>query len=202
VAFLALSSVQDRDFVAGTLWPESPELHAHASLRTALWRLRRAGADVVCATGTRLMICGVSTDVEELTWYANNLLSDSEIPIDAGGSRLLAGPGLLPGWYEDWVLEARDRMDRLRVQALERLSDRLLAAGLVAPSEQSARAAVRLDPLRESARCCLIRAELADANVAEAVREYRQFRDLLERELGVRPSQRITDLVAPSLQAG
>src|SRR2546423_13153457 len=48
LAFLALhaGSLQ-RLFVAGNLWMDSSEEHANASLRTALWRLRRPDCTLV-----------------------------------------------------------------------------------------------------------------------------------------------------------
>jgi DNA-binding SARP family transcriptional activator len=202
VAFLALSGPRDRDFVAGTLWSDSSQLRAHANLRNALWRLRRAGGELVSATPDQLGLSGTSIDVDDLITYATDLLNDPAAPIDARRSGLLAGPGLLPGWYEDWVQEQRDRLDQLRVEALERLSARLLSARLLALAAETARAAIRLDPLRESARCRLIDAQLAESNLAGAVREYRQFHTLLTRELGVAPSRRITALVAPYLRPG
>jgi DNA-binding SARP family transcriptional activator len=201
VAFLALAGACDRDFVAGTLWPESPEPRAHANLRNTLWRLRCRGDGIVTATAAEVGLRDTSTDVDDLTSYASDLLNDPAAPIDPRRFGLLAGPGLLPGWYEDWVQERRDGLDQLRVAALERLSARFLPTRLPLAAE-TARAAVRLDPLRESARYRLIHAQLAEANVAGAVREYRQFRDLLDRELGIAPSGRITALLAPYLPVG
>lgn len=201
VAFLALSGMRDRDLVAGTLWPESPESRAHANLRTTLWRLRRVGADVIDATHDEVVLRGTTTDVHDLTTYVSGLLGGSRAPVLPGMLRLLTGPALLPGWYEDWVQAERDRLDQLRVRALEAVSDRLLAAGRVAPAAEAARAAVRLDPFRESARCSLIRVQLAEADVAGAVREYAYYRDLLARELDVPPSGRITALLRSYLPA-
>jgi DNA-binding SARP family transcriptional activator len=200
VAFLALSGACDRDLVAGTLWPDSPEPRAHANLRTALWRLRRAGADLIDATQTGVVLRRTWIDADELTAHASGLLDSPRTPIHPEALRLLTGPALLPGWYEDWVQEKRDRLDRLRVRALEVASGRLLSAGLIAPAAEAARAAVRLDPFRESARCSLIRAQLAEADVVGAVREYGLFRDLIARELDVPPSAQFTALLGSHLR--
>jgi DNA-binding SARP family transcriptional activator len=202
VAFLALAGARDRNFVAGALWPESPEPRAHANLRNTLWRLRRRGVGIVTATPGEVGLRDASIDVDDLTSYATDLLNDPATPIDTRRGELLTGPGLLPGWYEDWVVQGQDRLDQLRVAALERLSARLLATRRPPLAAETARAAVRLDPLRESARYRLIHAQLAEENVAGAVREYRQFRDLLERELGIAPSGQITTLLEPYLPVG
>lgn len=200
IAFLALYGARDRAFVTGTLWPESSELRAHANLRTTLWRLRREDADLVAATPTQLWLGFASSDVEDVTEYATSLLSDPEAPIKDDKFELLAGPELLPGWYDDWVESERGRLGQLRLHALESLSRRLLAAGQVATALQAALAAVRIEPLRESARRIVIRAQIAEANIAEAVREFEQYRDLLAKEFGAQPSERIAELVAPYLR--
>jgi DNA-binding SARP family transcriptional activator len=41
VARLSLSRCPDRTAIAGQLWPDVPEGHAHGSLRSALWRLQK-----------------------------------------------------------------------------------------------------------------------------------------------------------------
>jgi DNA-binding SARP family transcriptional activator len=201
LAFLALCGARDRAFVVGALWPESSEARAHANLRTTLWRLRREGADVVAATPTQISLYGVSSDVDDFTTYAMSLVNDPNALVQDDKYGLLAGPELLPGWYDDWVESERKRLGQLRLHALEALSRRLLAASRVAPALEAALAAVRIDPLRESARRTLIRAQIAEANIAEAVREFQHFRDLLAKEFDVTPSERIAGLVAPYLRS-
>lgn len=201
LAFLALCGARDRSFVVGALWPESSEPRAHANLRTTLWRLRREGADVVAATPTQIWLHGVSSDVDDFTSYATSLVNDPTAPIQDDKYGLLAGAELLPGWYEDWVEYERRRLGQLRLYALEALSRRLLAASRAAPALEAALAAVRIDPLRESARRTLISAQIAEANFAEAVREFEHFRDLLAEEFDVNPSERIAELVAPYLRS-
>jgi DNA-binding SARP family transcriptional activator len=57
-------------------------------------------------------------------------------------------------------------------------------------------AAVRGEPLRESAHRAVINVHLAEGNRAQALGEYHRFRDRLERELGLAPSARMDELVA------
>jgi DNA-binding SARP family transcriptional activator len=49
-------------------------------------------------------------------------------------------------------------------------------------------AAVGREPLRESAHRALIQAHLAEGNAGEAVRRYRRYAEIADRELGVEPS--------------
>src|SRR5215472_10827756 len=79
--------------------------------------------------------------------------------------------------------------------ALEVLCDSLATAGDFAAAIEAGLAAVAGEPLRESAQRALIRTYLAEGNQAAAVRQYRRFRLLLDRELGLAPSPSLTALV-------
>jgi DNA-binding SARP family transcriptional activator len=196
VAHLCLVGRQARTAVAGRLWPDVPEEKAHASLRSALWRLRRAVPELVDATGDALgLAAGVRVDVRDLHTWADRV----EHP-RAGTDRLMLPDmallaDLLPGWYDDWVLLERDRLQQLRLHALETLAARLGVAGRHGDALQVAHLAIRSEPLRESAHRTVVRVHLAEGNMVEALRAYGLFRDLLHDELGVPPTEQMTRLV-------
>jgi DNA-binding SARP family transcriptional activator len=58
-------------------------------------------------------------------------------------------------------------------------------------------AAVRADPLRESAHAALIRVHLAEHNQSEALREFKRYQDLLRAELNIEPTAQLHRLVQP-----
>jgi hypothetical protein len=60
---------------------------------------------------------------------------------------------------------------------------------------QAAYAAVRLEPLRESAQRAVVRVHLAEGHVSEAVRVHESFRAMLADEIGAVPSSRMRRLV-------
>jgi DNA-binding SARP family transcriptional activator len=63
------------------------------------------------------------------------------------------------------------------------------------PAIEAGLAAVYAAPLRESAHRCLIGVYLAEGNQAEALHEYRAYRDTLHDELGLEPSRRMEELI-------
>jgi len=196
VAYLGLSGRPARAAVAGRLWPDVPEQRAQGSLRSALWRLQKAAPGLVESSGGALFLArGVRVDVREFTQWARCMLDPGT---DVGGiasvDRGLPGE-LLPGWYDEWVLLERERLCQLRMHALEAWAGKLAAAGRYGEAVQAARAAVRLEPLRESAHRALVRVYLAEGNVGEAVRSYESFRALLAVELGVEPTAQMDALV-------
>jgi DNA-binding SARP family transcriptional activator len=195
VAHLCLNGRPTRTFVAGQLWPEVAEKQAHGSLRSALWRLQKAAPGVVEVWPSGLRVAeGVRVDVRELSDWARrtrdaSVSLDDLAPPDAG-----VRGDLLPGWYDDWVLLERERLRQLRMHALEAAAGRLAGAARFAEALEAAHAAVRAEPLRETAQCLVMKIHLAEGNVAEAVRVYERFREMLADDLGVLPSARMSGL--------
>jgi DNA-binding SARP family transcriptional activator len=101
---------------------------------------------------------------------------------------------ILPDWYDDWVAFERERFRELRIHALEALSARLTSAEQFGEAMDAALAAVQHEPLRESAHRAVISVHLAEGNRAEALEEYRRFRDRINNDLGLTPSVRMEDL--------
>jgi DNA-binding SARP family transcriptional activator len=196
VAYLGLSDRPARSAVAGQLWPDVPEEQAHGSLRSALWRLHRTAPGLVDVSSSGLALArGVRVDVRELAACARAVSDpragvDAAVPFDAGR----AGE-LLPGWYDDWVLLRREHVRQLHLLALEAWAERLSRAGRYGEAVQAAHAALRVEPLRETAHRALVRVHLAEGNAVEALRAYESFRTLLREEMGLVPSARMDDLV-------
>jgi len=200
LAFLALhAQVVNRAAIAGTLWPEASERHAYANLRAALARLERACRGVFQASRLELRLAEeVTVDIGHARALARRLLASGVAlpPSDLGPDTLtVLSADLLPGWYDDWVLSEAEDWRQLRLHALEALADRLTAIGHWGEAADAAGAAVRADPLRESANATLIRVHLAEGNQSEAVRQFDRYRTLLDAELGLEPTPRLRRLV-------
>lgn len=204
LTFLALDRrTLDRRYVAGTLWPEGDEEHACGCLRTALWRLRHAGIDLVEVSKTTLRLHpDVSVDSEELRLWALRVLNDRIVTDDLTVLwDITQALDLLPGWYEDWVEAHREGLRQLLLHALDALGRQLSAAGHHADAVTLAQRTVDADPLRESAQEVLLSAHLAEGNLAEARRTLARFEHLLLTELHVLPPARLyemTGLDAPT----
>lgn len=196
VALLGLSRHPARTAVAGQLWPDVSEKHAHGSLRSALWRLQKAAPGLVDVSGDALSLApGVRVDVREMTDWAHRALDPRGDVEWASFPDVGLSAELLPGWYDDWVLIERERCRQLRMYALEGVADKLAAKGRYGEAVQVACAAIREEPLRETAYRTLVRIHVADGNVAEAIRTYESFRELLVKELGVPPTAQMDSLI-------
>ncbi len=193
LAFLALHDQPTlRGYVAGTLWLDSSEAHAAGSLRSALWRIRRLGPRLVEARGSRLELASVvAVDVRgERGLGAARARSVVRAPRRRRGADLAAGT-TLADWYEDWIEIERERLRALRAHALEALCHRLTGAGRFGEATEAGLAAVRDEPLRESAHRVLIGVHIAEGNRAAALYQYRAFALLLHEEVAMAPSSRM-----------
>ncbi|WP_250285229.1 BTAD domain-containing putative transcriptional regulator [Frankia sp. CiP1_Cm_nod2] len=199
LALLALRpDAVPRSNVRGILWPDVGESAANGRLRTALWRAGRLHDGLVETSPTCLRLAGdVLVDTHETVALAHRLLTPADVDTGELIQPALTGE-LLPGWYDDWVLFERERLGQLMLHALEALAVRLLALGRYGSAADAAYAAIRADPLRESAQQVLIRVHLAEGNVREAVRRYRAYAGLLRDELALAPSAALTELVFPA----
>jgi DNA-binding SARP family transcriptional activator len=197
VAFLGVRGSCGRSEIAGTLWPDVPETKAQANLRTLLWRLHRlTERPLVTGQESLALSSDVRVDVRAFVATARRVLHDDDGALTGSPLQALTIIGkLLPGWAEDWVLFERERLRQLQMHALEAIATRLIKAKRYAEAIEAAMAAVRLEPLRESATRALIVAHLAENNVIEAVHQFESFRNNLSTELGVKPTADLERLV-------
>jgi DNA-binding SARP family transcriptional activator len=201
VALLALrEQPPSRAYVAGTLWPETTDTRANANLRSSLWRVQQACGKLVVSSSQRLCLApGVVVDLQEAILAAYRMLDSSDGCEDILNVETLSvlSSDLLPDWYgDDWVVVHRERYHHLRLHALEAMCERLTATQRYGEAVEAGLAAVRAEPLRESAHQALVKAHLAEGNRYEATRQYQSCRRLLKNELGLEPSPRMQALLA------
>jgi DNA-binding SARP family transcriptional activator len=200
VALLALrEQPPSRAYVAGTLWPETTDTRANANLRSSLWRVQRACGKLVVSSSQRLCLApGVAVDLQEAVLAGYRMLNSSDGCEDILNVETLSvlSADLLTDWYDDWVVVHRERYHHLRLHALEAMCERLAATRRYGEAVEAGLAAVRAEPLRESAHQVLVKAHLAEGNRFEATRQYQSCCRLLRSELGLEPSPGLQALLA------
>jgi DNA-binding SARP family transcriptional activator len=201
LVFLALHDrTVSRSSIATSMWPDVSSERAGVSLRSALARLDGLGREAIVAASASLSLTDtVNVDYVEAQALAHRLL-DSDTPIfdsDLAASAIATlSRELLPDWYDEWILAESDDWRHLRASAVEALAVRLLKAGRFAEAEGAARAAMRVDPLRETPHSTLIRIHLADGNQSEAIRVFDAYRAALRDALDLEPTEQFSALVA------
>jgi DNA-binding SARP family transcriptional activator len=187
-----------RTRLTGVLWEEGSGQDAAKSLRSTLWRIRRAGADLVLARDDRLRLCpDVAVDVADLTVLAKRLIHQPDAEALTRLPLLVECAELLPDWDDEWVVADRERYRLLRLEALERAASALVERSHFGDALVAALAAAQADPLRESARRLVVQVRIAQGNAAEAIRSYREYQALLRREFDLEPSRLMDQLIHP-----
>jgi DNA-binding SARP family transcriptional activator len=198
LAFVALHGGRvDRRHAAGTLWPCGTDERAAGNLRSALWRLKGVGIDMLETDKFVLSLRhDAITDVHALCDWAARVIEGNTTPADL---RILSwdpeAADILPGWYDDWVICERERIRQRLLHGLEAVSRALVAIGRTGDAVEAAMNAVRCEPLRESAQQTLIEAHLAEGNYVEALRAFRAYTRLARQELGIEPSPSLAAFV-------
>ncbi|MFN0026495.1 MAG: ATP-binding protein [Acidimicrobiales bacterium] len=180
-----------RTELAFRLWPDSSEAQARTNLRKALHQLRHELHDaerfIEVSHGSACWLADAPAHVDVAAFLTAWDTGDDRAVVDAYGGNLL------PGVYDDWVLEERARLHGLACAALTRLTQ---GDG----QDQTARLAyasrlVELEPTSEWAHRQVIVAHIERGDRASAVRAYHRCVELLASELGVEPAAETRALV-------
>jgi predicted ATPase/DNA-binding SARP family transcriptional activator len=191
LAILALRGGRpvDRDWLAGTLWPDSDEVHARRSLRQTLHDLRNAlgnESERLASDGLRTLRLDLSGATCDALIFEQLVNRGDEEGLGQAVS-LYCGP-LLEDCSEDWAVEARARFEQLCIRALEMLASSARSCNDFHREATALQSAARLDPYREDLLRPLMSALAAAGNQASALTAFRQFRAMLARELAGEPA--------------
>ena len=196
LAWLALRpGLQPRTAVASAFWPEVLDDSARASLRSALWALRRAlGEDALVATRDRV---GLPAD----TWV--DVLEAERLRASGAADEALElcdGP-FLPGLEDEWALEAQDDHRERVVALLEAVAAAAEHVGDLRRAVALTRRQAALEPLSEEIHRALMRRLDAVGDRGAALAEYAELRTRLVTRLRTGPS-RETQQLADALREG
>lgn len=196
LALLALRHGREvqRDWLAGTLWPESDTSQALANLRQSLTELRRALGEQASRLRSTphtvtLHLQGAEADVlrfEELVAQGDTESLESAL-------RLYRGP-LLEGCSEEWVLREREAREQTYRKVLETLAEQAKLRNEPGEAVRLLRLLVVSDPFAEGAYGALMQALAAHGDYAAIPHVYRELRLLLRRELNADPAAETTAL--------
>jgi predicted ATPase/DNA-binding SARP family transcriptional activator len=208
LALLALNAnrVLPRERIIDALWGERAPRTARNALQVAVHGLRRAlGSDTVSTQGDgyRLAVGEGELDLERFTRLLSR--AEAEDPEHAAATLrealdLHQGIALANVPNAPFVAVERERIEELRLLALERRVDADLARGVTAELVPELEALAVAHPFHESFRRQLMLALYRSGRQAEALEAYRRTRSELVDELGVEPSRALQELEAAMLR--
>ncbi|HLN15658.1 MAG TPA: AAA family ATPase [Acidimicrobiales bacterium] len=200
LAYLVLhaEAPQPRQHLAAVFWPDSSEAQARTNLRRELHHLRSLlGEEPSLRVESSALSwhdcpsCRVDVRVFEQEWAracASRAAGDDEGFLAHAESAIAEYRGeLLPGSYEEWVLEGRRPLLRKCVDLCDGVVRLHTEAGNLARAIDVAHRRVQLAPLEEMGYRTLMALQAESGDRAAAVSTYHRCADVLERELGVTP---------------
>lgn len=182
------------------LWNGKPPETAAKALQGYVSSLRKQlgqGTIQTVGAGYRLQVAAEQVDVHEF----EELLAEAR-PLERGPAvaklrealALWRGPALADFAYEDFAQHEIERLDELRLSAVERRINLELALGHHDDLVPELEALVHTHPLRERLRAHLMLALYRSGRQAEALDVYSDGRAVLRDELGLEPSEELQSL--------
>ncbi|MEP7291981.1 MAG: AAA family ATPase [Chloroflexota bacterium] len=207
LAYLALTKAPvSRDTLALLLWEEGDHVHARSALRRTLSVLNEAlgGRGLVIEREVLAFERDPALwlDVDEFeervnAYHAHGHALYDECPdclrllrqaVDLYTGDFLAGFTLKDTVaFDDWQYAETERLRRLLVNALDRLTDLLMRRQDFEQAMIYAKRQLALDPLYEPAHRALMAVYAQSGNRPAALRQYRECVRIFEQELGVAP---------------
>jgi DNA-binding SARP family transcriptional activator len=195
-----------RETLANLLWPDTTTAQSKKSLRQVLWQLQSALGSQNERVNERVLL--VEPDWVQLNTEANlwldvavferafNLvqktpgqeLDDSKAQLLEDTVQLYQGP-LLEGWYQDWCLLERERLQGIYLAMLDKLMSYCEARHDYETSVLYGMRIMCYDRARERTHRRLMRLYYLLGDRAEALRQYERCAAALEEELGVNTSK-------------
>lgn len=207
LAFFLLhaNDVVSRDRIIDALWGDRPPGAAEHSLDVQVSRLRKALApDAALVRRSGGYALEVETEQIDARRFERLLdegrrANAARSPADAFAAldhalRLWHGDALADVAYEDFARPESDRLQELRLVAIEERMDAELALGRHEKIIPELESLIATNPLRERLGGQLMLALYRSRRQAEALRVYSDTRKRLVGELGIEPSQQLRAL--------
>ena len=194
-----------REVLAGVLWGNNSTEQSKKYLRQTLWQLQSAldrGSD---RSGNFITVDAdwVNLNSSRDLWLDVAIFEDAFLPVkdvqghDLGDEKAqqleravqLYHGDLLEGWYEDWCLFERERLQNMYLAMLDKLMSYCEANEQYETGIVYGTRILSFDRAREHTHQHLMRLQYRAGNRTAALRQYERCTLALEEELGVKPAK-------------
>jgi len=199
-----------REMLASVLWGDTSTEKSKKYLRQALWHVQ-AALHVETSMNPQLFVVEqnwvhvnsqselwLDVDVFERAFAATQGIAGDQL--DNASAQLLKEAvevykgDLLEGWYHDWCLFERERLQNAYLSMLEKLMSYFEAHLEYEAGQRCGATILRYDRAHERTYRQLMRLQHMAGDRTGALRQYERCVAALDEELGVKPDQRTTIL--------
>lgn len=199
------SKAHPREALIDALWSNCPPTQSRKQLRQALWQVQSA-FNAICSQAVALL----SIEPEWIGFNPDANVWIDVVEFDQACRRLQHQPGgmldhkgvqalnhlvdlyrgdLLEGWYKDWCVFERERLQNLYLGILDRLLEHCELCGEYRLGLDCGDRILRIDRAHERTHQRLIRLHYHAGNRSAALRQYECCATALREELDVKPSR-------------
>ena len=201
-----------REALADRLWPDEIPEAGRTNLRVALSSLRRQLEPPGLPLGSVLIADRSSVRLRPGAFTTDTGAFEAALRLPCGPESLperavrltraaaLYTGELLPGFYDDWILEAQAALAANYQRALGALLDCRETLGDGDAVQEVAAELLRADPLEERGYLALMRLSLRVGEPARALQEFHRLECRLRSELGAAPSAAAAALACQARQ--
>lgn len=177
-----------REQLVGLLWPDSDESSGRHNLRQTLWRLGKAVGKDYFLTDKVSVGLNPQTDYR-LDAAVLQQKVDEQTTVDQLITNVSVYDGvLLPGFYDDWVLLERERLQAIYADRLQLLLEHLIQEERWRETREWAERWIAQGQVPEAAYRALMLAHAALGDQAAVSAVYQRCLQALAKEIGVTPS--------------
>ncbi len=197
LAYLALhpGTPQRREKLAGLFWPDAAEANARSNLRAALWRIRKSLEGGPPAEPGYLLVDEIALAFDpRADFWLDAAALERRLDEGASAAELVEVVSvyrgeLLPGFYDEWVVLERERLQALFEHKMKRLLDRLVAEQRWSEALELGERWIALGHTPEPAYRALMAAHAGLGDLSSVAAAFQRCAEALWRELGVEPSE-------------
>ena len=192
-AYLALTAgiPHRREKLAGMFWPDTSDENSRKNLRNELWRIRKAISAQQSTESEYLL-----ADEFTLTfnhgaeyWLDVSQMERPDLDLQSLTSNLSLYQGeLLPGFYDDWIILERERIQAVFESRMEQLLEQLVVAERWIAIQEWGERWLAFGKAPEPAYRALMLASGVHGDMAKVTSLYQRCTDDLQEHLGVKPS--------------
>jgi predicted ATPase/DNA-binding SARP family transcriptional activator len=180
----------EREWLAGTLWPDVDQTQAFANMRPTLCELRKAlgkEKERLQSPSRHALFLDLADAEVDLIHFDRAFVRETSAGFQHAVS--LYRGSLLEGCTEDWVFAERERREQECLRALQTLGDAGRNAQEYAEAIGYYQRAIVLDPFRETARRSLMETLTQKGDRNTALEVYRDYLELLRETPQMAPDE-------------
>ncbi|KPK93883.1 MAG: hypothetical protein AMJ88_06195 [Anaerolineae bacterium SM23_ 63] len=200
-----------RETLASLLWEASSSAQAKKYLRQAIWQLQNALARPTDKDGEGVLLVEpewICINPHADVWLDVAIFEDAFTMVrglpgdemDADQARALNlvvqlyHGDLLEGWYQDWCLYERERLQNIWLAILEKLMAYYESHDAYEEGMVHGRCVLRFDRAHERTHRRMMRLQYLAGDRTAALRQYKRCCTALDEELNVKPAKRTESL--------